>query len=710
MNELFDYEAGFEPERYELDAAPPYRFELLRRDFFKLVGAGAVVASVLARGTTAQDPRRRRGGRPQLPQDIGAWLHIDEDGKVTAYTGKAEVGQDIRTSLAQAVADELRVPLERVRVVMADTARTPYDRGTFGSQSTPVMAAQLRRVAATARELLARQAAADWQVAASEVVAEAGTIRHGASGREASFGTLTRGKKLLETVAAETETTSPENWTVAGKSASKVDGRAMVTGAHRYSTDQQRPKMLHGKVLRSPSFGAELITCDASAAEAMSGVTVVIDGNFVAVAAQDKAMAESALTKIRAEWKDVEQVSDRELFEHLVESAGEGSSGGRGNFQQGSIDEGLAAGEYQFEARYTCAYIAHAPLEPRAALAEWQDGSLQVWTGTQRPFGVRSELAEALRLPEEKVRVIVPDTGSGYGGKHNGEAAIEAARLAKAAGRPVKVVWTREEEFTWAYFRPAGVMTMRSAVDAEGRLTAWEYHNYNSGTSSIRTLYDVPNQSIQFHRSRSPLRQGSYRGLAAAANHFARECHMDEIANALDMDPLEFRLLNLSDERFRGVLQAAAERFGWGQRKAAEGVGFGIAGGFEKRGYVASCAEVAMQDGVPLVKRVVTAFDCGAVVNPDGLENQITGSVIMGLGGALFESIGFQNGRIRNPRFSQYRVPRFADVPELETVLVDRKDLPSAGGGETPIVAVAPAVGNAIFAACGERRRGLPMG
>ena len=373
--------------------------------------------------------------------------------------------------------------------------------------------------------------------------------------------------------------------------------------------------------------------------------------------------------------------------------------------------QALAAADHHSQQTYTVSYIAHVPLEPRAAVAQWAGDELTVWTGTQRPFGVRGELAEAFRIPEDKVRVLMPDTGSGYGGKHTGEAAIEAARLARAAKRPVKLVWTREEEFTWAYFRPAGVMEVSGGVQKDGTLTAWEFHNYNSGTAGIKTFYEIPNQSIRFHRTRSPLRQGSYRALAATANHFARESFMDELAHSIKMDPLEFRLKNLKNERLRAVFEAAAKKFGWGGPKSAAGQGFGMGGGYEKLGNVATCAEVAVdrKSGKVKVVRVVTAFECGAIVNPDNLRNQIEGSNIMGLGGALFEAIEFENGRVLNGRLSRYRVPRFSDVPVLETVLLDRKDLPSAGAGECPIVGLAPAIGNAIFDATGVRLRSLPM-
>jgi nicotinate dehydrogenase subunit B len=361
------------------------------------------------------------------------------------------------------------------------------------------------------------------------------------------------------------------------------------------------------------------------------------------------------------------------------------------------------------------AYIAHAPLEPRAAVAEWAEGKLTVWTGTQRPFGVRGELAQAFGLAESQVRVIVPDTGSAYGGKHSGEMAVEAARLAKAAERPVKLVWTREEEFSWAYFRPAGVIDITSGVSKDGLLTAWEFYNYNSGASAINTPYEVPNQQVAFRRTQSPLRQGSYRALAATANHFAREAHLDELAHAAGIDPLAFRLKNLNDARMRAVLVAAAESFGWGGAKGgAEGnsvVGRGLAVGTEKGSYIANCVDlwVDRAAGTVRVVRVVAAFECGAVVNPDQLKNQVEGAIMMGLGGALYEQIEFADGKIRNPAFSTYRVPRFRDAPTIEVVLLDRKDLPSIGAGETPIIAIAPAIAGAIFDATGLRLRSLPL-
>jgi isoquinoline 1-oxidoreductase len=323
---------------------------------------------------------------------------------------------------------------------------------------------------------------------------------------------------------------------------------------------------------------------------------------------------------------------------------------------------------------------------------------------------VRSELAQAFKISENDVRVIVPDTGSAYGGKHTGEAAVEAARLAKSAGKPVKLVWTREEEFMWAYFRPAGVIDVTATATRDGKITSWNFHNYNSGGSGIRVLYDVPGATTQFHNANSPLRQGSYRALAATANHFARESAIDELAHAVKMDPLAFRLKNLKDPRLRAVLETATKKFGWGENKSSATRGFGLSVGSEKNSVIATCAEVAIDEkGKVSVVRVTQAFEAGAVINPDHLKNQNEGAIVMGIGGALFEHIEFENGEITNGRFSDYRVPRFTDAPKIEIVLVDRKEVASIGAGETPIVGIAPAIGNAIFAATGKRLRSMPM-
>jgi nicotinate dehydrogenase subunit B len=700
-----------EPERYEFREAPIHHFAFDRRDFFKFFGAGIMVFAAANDALALQESGggARQNHSDDLPKEITAWLHIAEDGSVTAFTGKVEIGQNIRTSLAQSVADELRVPFETVRMVMGDTQLTPFDMGTFGSRSTPTMAPQLRRVAAAARDLLLQAAANEWNTAPEKLLAANAKITDPSSGRSTTYADVARGKTLAQRIPDEDPVTPASEWTIAGKSLLKVDGRAFVTGRHQYTSDLRPAGLMYGKVLRPPSFGATMTECDITAAQKLPTAVVVHDGDFVGAAAPSENEAEEAIAAIRAQWKEAPQPSSSDLFSYLKQNV---DTSERSDLtQSGSIADGLARAAHRLDSTYTVAYIAHAPLEPRAAVAEWKDGKLTVWTGTQRPFATRDALAEAFHFAKENVRVIVPDTGSAYGGKHTPDAALEAARLARAAGKPVKIVWSREEEFTWAYFRPAGVIEIKSGVAADGTLTAWEFHNYNSGAAGIGTPYTVANQHIEFHPVRSPLRQGSYRGLAATANHFARESHMDGLAHAVNMDPLDFRLKNISDPRLRDVFQSAARSFGWPAKKTKPGQGFGIGGGIEKGGYVATCAEISTDDarGAIRVVRVVTAFDCGAIVNPDGLRNQIMGANIMGLGGALFEAMAFDGGRITNARFSRYRVPRFRDVPEMEIVLMDRKDIPSAGAGETPLLGLAPAVGNAIFDATGVRRTALPL-
>jgi len=695
-----------ELERYELRAGPAYRFDLERRDFFKLLGGGLILFLVFDRAGDAQESGRARGDAH--PPELAAWLHIGEDGSVTVYTGKAEMGQNIRTSLAQAVAEELHTPISSIQLVMADTALTPYDMGTFGSRTTPTMAPQLKAAGAAAREMLIDLAAERWKVQRGSVTIVNGKAKNAATGETLGFGELTKDRQIAKTVTGAVVTPA-DHWSVAGTSAPKVNARDIVTGAHRYTSDLQRPGMLQGRVLRSGVLNAKLTSLDTSKVSLFPDATIVHDGDFVGVVAGDEVTLAKAIAAISSKWEVKTQPSNIELFEYLKKHASHNDGPEAAN--AGAVEQALAAADHTLDATYEVAYIAHTPLEPRAAVAEWTDGNLTVWTGTQRPFGVREELAEAFGIPESRVRVIVPDTGSGYGGKHTGECAIEAARLAKGAGKPVKVVWSREEEFTYAYFRPAGVIDIRSGISQDGLLAAWEFHNYNSGASGIGMPYEVPHRRIEFHSTDSPLRQGSYRGLAATANHFARESHMDDLAAAAGIDPLEFRLKNLKDARLRAVLEAAAEKFGWRTAKSQPARGYGLACGLEKGGYVATCAEISITQpgGRVKIERVVTAFECGAIVNPEHLKNQVEGAVVMGIGGALFESIEFANGRILNAKLSDYRVPRFSDVPVLETILLDRKDLPSAGAGETPIVALAPAVGNAIFRATGRRIRRLPM-
>jgi isoquinoline 1-oxidoreductase len=673
-----------------------------RRKFFKLLGGGLAVMFVSDDLLTFA----ANNSISAIPEDqIGAWVHIGDDGLITVFTGKTEVGQNIRTSLAQVVAEELRVSVDSVKMVMADTDLVPVDFGTVGSRSTPQMGTQLRRASAAAREELTNLAAARWKVSAEPLIAAGGFISDPVTKNKFSYGQLTGGKQLLVPISEKTKITPASARNLTGTSVPKINIKSFLTGKHKYVSDMKVEGMVYGKILRLTAYKSELLDADTAAAKAMPGVSVVQEGNFIGVTAADPWTAAKALKVIHANWKTFSQRSRSELFEHLKNTAGDGRATGK----QGNISRGLAEADLKHQAAYKVDYIAHVPLEPRAAIASWAEGKLTVYTGTQRPFGVRDSLADYFKIPKEKVRVIVPDTGSAYGGKHSGEAAEEAARLSKAVGKPVKLVWTREEEFTWAYFRPAGLIEINSGVSKDGSITAWDFRNYNSGPAAIATPYSVANQQNVFYPADTPLKQGSYRGLASTANVFARESHMADLARMLKMDQLEFRLKNLSEPRFKAVLEAAAKGFGWTSRKKLPGRGFGIATGFDKGGYVAACAEVEVVNNQVKIHHITEAFECGTIINPAHLHSQIMGSIVQGLGGALFEAIDFAGGKILNPSISAYRLPRFSDLPEIEIIMIDRKDLPSAGAGEAPIIGIAPAIRNAILDATGTGLTNLPL-
>ena len=685
--------------------------DLSRRGFIQALGAGLLIA--VTPGASAA--RQRGGSRQSIP--VSARIHLGEDGTITVLTGKVEEGQGSRAQLTQAAAEELRVDAGRVRLIMADSELAPDDGITAGSRTTPFTVPAVRRGAATARELLTRLAAERWDIDGGALVVRGGEITHPATGRTISYAELAGSEEVAEAFAesipSDVSLEPVSGWKVLGTSVARPNLRDLVTGAHRFPSDVVRPGMLHGRILRPPSLGATLESIDLAAARAMDDVVVVQEGSFVGVAASTSHRAGEALEAVTgtAIWKTVSSPSSRTLFSHLREHA---RSGGRSRPRSiGSVEEGLAGAAKVLEATYEVAYVQHAPMEPRAAVAEWEDGKLTAWAGVDGPHRVRGDLARTFGLSGEEVRVIVPDMGGGFGGKHTGEAAEEAARLARAAGRPVAVHWSRAEELTWAYFRPAALIDVRGGLDGEGAITAWDFTDINAGSSVIETPYAVPNARTSSLSSDSPLRQGAYRCLAATANNFARESFMDELAEAAGTDPLAFRLAHLEEPRLRQVLEVAAERFGWSARRGelAENVGVGLACGTEKNSVVAACVEVEVDRarGEIRVREVCEAFECGPIQNPANLLSQVQGCILMGLGAALREEILFEDGRILNAGFGGYRVTRFEDVPEIDVHLIDRSDIPSAGGGETPIIAIAPAIANAVHMATGLRIRSMPI-
>ncbi|HEY3903522.1 MAG TPA: molybdopterin cofactor-binding domain-containing protein [Streptosporangiaceae bacterium] len=669
------------------------------RDWFGALGDGLVVVLEPPESSAARTTAR------------GTWIHLASDGLVTAFTGKVDVGQDNRTALRMLVAEELGVPVDQVRLAMGDTDVCPHDLGTFGSRSMPDAGSALRTVAAYAR----------------------------------SLSPAAPGDRRIEFVTGEPVLSDPVSWQQAGRPRLGPAILYAVTGRRRFVSDLDCPNMLHGVLLRPPKPAATLRSLDSTVLRTWPSATLIRTDALVGVVAPELATARDAVAELQAAalWDLPDAPSDAGLSEYLRTHRVPGEPGGRDGVylqQEGSAATALEMASVRCEASYAAAYIAPAALETRVALAEWDDdGRLTVWTGTQTPFPVRAQVATATGVDERAVRVIVPATGGAFGGKHAAQIAIEAAVLAQRAGRPVRVAWSRAEEFTVGTLRRAAVIDVAAGASGDGELLGWNFLNINAGTAGIGLPYRVADRRIEYAPADSPLLQGSYRGLAATANNFARESMIDELAWRLGLDPVTFRLRNLADDRLAAVLRAVADHLGWpadiftgpgstavgsdhrgnaaepdpgidGQGASEPAVGWGIACGMEKDGRVATAACVAVwPDSRLKVTRLVSGYECGTIVNPRTVTGQVEGAAIMALGGALFEAIEFTDGVISNAAFSRYRVPRLDDVPPIEVILLDRPDLPSAGAGETPMIAVAPAIASAIFAATGRRLRSLPL-
>jgi CO/xanthine dehydrogenase Mo-binding subunit len=692
-----------EPERYELREGPAYVFTLDRRLFLQTCAGGFFLLAV-----GCQDAN---GQRPALESGIDARLRFAADGSITVYNGKVEEGQGARTQIAMAAAEDLAVPIEQIQVQMADTSLTPDDWITAGSRTTPSTIPAIREASVAGRMMLLRFAASQWGVDANSLQVRDGSVAGPQAGQRLSYADLAKAEDFLRQQGKPEGGTqqAPADWKVFGRDHGRVNGADVVTGRHQFPSDVRRDGMLYGAVLRPPAYEATLKEFPSSP-NAPDGVQVVRDGEFVGVVAANAYAASQAIFRLQqqAKWDAPPAPRQEDLWDSFRKTAQ-----GKGPGEEPAIAGALQASAKRVRGTFKVPYIHHTPMEPRAAVAEWDGGRLTVWTGTSGPFRVREDLAKAFHISPEQVRVIVPDFGGGFGGKHTGEAALEAAKLARETQRPVCIRWTREEEFAWSYCRPAALIEIDAGIAADGTLHAWEFVNYNAGGSGIRTPYTVPHLREDFLRTETPLRQGSYRALASTANNFARETLMDELAAAASKDPLAFRLAHLKDKRMRDVLEAAAERFGWESRRGRlpEGRAIGIACGTEKNSVVATCAEVEMdaRSGMPRVLAVTQAYECGAIINPAGLLQQVEGCMVMALGAVLREQIEYKDGMVSNGNFRDYKVPRFRDVPPMDIVLLDRKQSEPVGAGETPMMSLAPAIANAVYALTRQPVRELPL-
>ena len=700
-----------EDEYRDYDSDDMVRYGTLsRREFLARAGGGIIILFTVGEASGA---RGRRLGRT-LPSDFNAYLRIGEDGRVTCFSGKVEMGQGIITSLAQMLADELDVPIESVDMVLGDTSLCPWDMGTFGSMTTRFFGPALRAAAAEARAVLLELAAEHLKTRTDQLRTSDGVVfDKRRKGKQVTYAQLAQGKTIERHMKQKTDLKDVSDFKVMGKPHRRADALEKVTGKALYTGDIRLPDMLYAKILRPPAHGAELRDIDTSAAEEVEGVQVIRDDDLIAVLHENPDVAESALKKLKAEFDVPEaHVDDETIFDHLLNSAPEGRV-----VQHGGDIDSAGQADATVEETYLNSYVAHAPIETHSALARVEEDAATVWASTQTPFRLQEEIAQVLELPLQKVRVITPFVGGGFGGKSRNLQALEAARLAKLTQRPVQVVWSRPEEFFYDTFRPAAIVQIKSGVTESGQMVFWDYGVYFAGERGSNHFYDIPHHRTTAYgqgmggEKPHPFATGAWRAPANNTNTFARESQMDIMAAEVGMDPVELRLKNLSDERMARVLKAAAERFGWTPAKPPSGRGFGVACGIDSGTYVATMAEAEVdgETGHVQVKRVVCAQDMGVAVNPAGATLQVEGCVTMGLGYALTEEIRFKGGVVLDLNFDTYELPRFSWTPEIDTVLVENKDLPPQGGGEPAIICMGAVVANAIYDATGARLFQLPM-
>ena len=686
---------------------------LARREFLKIAGGGIIIAVSLDEIEGFQEGRRQGG--PTYPDDFNVYLRVGEDGRVTGFTGKIEMGQGAITSLPQMIADELDVDMAKVDMVMGDTDLCPYDMGTFGSMTTRYFGPALRAAAAEARAVLLGMASEKLGVPKERLTVRDGIVSDATRpAAKVSYAELAAGKRIERRAQPKPAPKPVGEWRVMGKPFLHRDAREKVTGKALYAGDIRLPGMLYARLLRPPAHEATLKSLDTSAAEKAAGAKVLRDGDLIAVLHERPDGAEAALALLKPEYDVPEPKLDEEsIFDHLQAVAPEGRVVAEG----GDLAKGEAAAVTRFDEVYLNGYVAHAPMEPHTALANVAGDRATVWASTQAPFRLKDEISQTLGLPPANVRVYTPFVGGGFGGKTRNIQAVQAARLSKLAGKPVQVAWTRADEFYDDSFRPAAVVKIRSGMDGAGKIVFWDYDVMFAGDRSSAQFYDIPN-----HRTTSrgqwgggagphPFAVGAWRAPGSNTNVFARESHIDIMAAKAGADPFEFRMRNLADERMKKVLRLTAERFGWKAAPTPSGRGVAIVTSDYLGTYVAAAAEVAVDKGTGRVqvKRVVCGQDMGQCINPQGALIQIEGCIMMGLGYALTEEIHFKGGDVKDLNFDTYQTPRFSWLPKIEGFIVPNDDLPASGGGEPAIINVGAVVANAVFDATGARLRRLPM-
>jgi CO/xanthine dehydrogenase Mo-binding subunit len=732
-----------------------------RRDFLQTGGALVVAFAWRQSGKRGDPPALQEavaGARgtsgassdPALDQ-LDSWLAVGADGSITLYSGKVELGTGVETALSQIVAEELDVPIGRVTVIQGSTGLVPDQGYTAGSRTLQSGGVQIRQAAATARQALLALAAARLGAPASALAVRNGTVFAGA--RSVSYAELTGGRHFARAVDRAAPLKQPSAYTTVGRAVRRVELPAKVYGTHVYVHNVRVPGMLHGRVVRPTAIGATLGAIDDHAARAIPGVVDIVQrANFVGVVAVREENAIEAARALDVTWTPpaTPLPSLHDMYDAMHTTA----SRERVLTSIGNVDAPLADGARQLQATYFTPYQSHGSIGPSCAVADVRDDEATVWSGTQGSYALRDALAELLGVAPERVRVVWTEASGCYG--HNGadDAAADAALLSQAVHRPVRVQWSRADELGWDPKSPAMRMDVRGAVDARGRVVVWDYavttpthstrpgghagnllagqllgltgrSGFGGGDRNARHNYIFPADRVvsrQFEHG--PLRPSAMRGLGAPANLFATESFMDELAAVAHVDPIQFRLGHLQDPRGIAVIQRVAELSGWEPRPSprriaragdsAMEVGRGIAfAQYENQfAYIATIAEVEVHpaSGRVRVRRACVAFDCGLIVNPDGLRNQIEGATIQGISRALLEAVRYDDRAVTSVDWKTYPILAFPDVPDtVEVALLNHPDQPAWGAGEPATCTVAGAIANAIFDATGARVRAVPF-
>jgi nicotinate dehydrogenase subunit B len=677
-----------------------------RRDFLKISGSGVFI--FFTNGAFGAISLQQTGRA--YPTDFNAYLKIGDDGRVSLFCSKIEMGQGIITSMAQMLAEELDVTPDSIDMVMGDTMLCPWDSGTTGSRSTKYFGPPLRRAGAEARAILLQMASEQLNITSERLVVKNGIVSDKMNAaNKVTYAELVKGKQIDRHIS-EVPIKSISEHTVSGTPTLRTDARPKVTGESKFTCDINLPGMLYAKVLRPPSHDATLASVDVSKAMNITGATLIQEDGLIAVLHENPDLAEYAIALVSAKWDVPEpKVDNQSIFDYLKKAAPDGHV----YVEKGSLSDGYAAAKLRVESEFYNHYVAHAPIEPYAVLAHVEDEHVTVWASTQAPFRVQQTAAETLGIPEEKVHVITPFVGGGFGGKKSGQQISEAVKLSKITGHPVQLAWTRREEFFYDAFRPAAVVQLEAGLNAEGHITFWECDILFTGSRSSEPIYDIPHFRVNTRSASNvhPFGTGAWRGPGSNTNVFAMESHTDILAQAAGMDPLVFRMNNLTDERMIRVLNIAADKFGHNFDISPSGMGYGISCTNYLNTYVATIAHVSVNksSGKVKVEHVVCAQDMGEIINPQGAKLQIEGGITMGLSAALSEEIEFSGGKIRTKNFDSYQIARFPDAPPIDVILVDNPDLPPQGCGEPAITTVGAALANAIFDAVGARVYLLPM-